>query len=127
LNCIDFRLRDEVTRFLNHNLHLQDDYDEMALPGASLAFVTEAKPHWTQTVDDVIGIATSADDIAKEPVAMKGCHCRSPCLAPRPFAAAVKRECLLPVRGAVPRETGIMPMGARRAWRIAERAAREQA
>ncbi len=57
LSCIDFRLRDGVTRFLNHNLHLQDDYDEMALPGASLAFITEAKPHWTQTVDDVIGIA----------------------------------------------------------------------
>jgi hypothetical protein len=63
INCVDFRWRDEVSRFLNDTLNLQDQYDEIALPGASLAFVTKDKPHWTQTIDDVIDIVKKLHNI----------------------------------------------------------------
>ncbi|MCA0370407.1 MAG: hypothetical protein LCH26_04810 [Proteobacteria bacterium] len=53
IGCIDFRLRDELKRFLKDSLSLLDDYDEVTLPGASLAFVEKKYPHWTQTIEEV--------------------------------------------------------------------------
>lgn len=40
ISCIDCRFRDEVARFLQGSLGLTDRYDETALPGASLAYLT---------------------------------------------------------------------------------------
>ena len=54
ISCVDFRLRDETALLMNQELHLLDDYDEISLPGASLAFVEEAYPHWGQTTQDII-------------------------------------------------------------------------
>lgn len=65
LSCVDFRLRDEVARFLTTKLNLQDDYDEIALPGASLAFVTHDKPHWCQTIDDVVNLLSALHNIKR--------------------------------------------------------------
>jgi len=56
ISCVDFRLRDEVERLLREELHLLDDYDEIALPGASLAFVDSLHPQWGQSLEDMITI-----------------------------------------------------------------------
>jgi carbonic anhydrase len=56
ISCVDFRLRDETEALMSKNLKLLDDYDEVALPGASLAVVTKQKPHWVKTSQDVIAI-----------------------------------------------------------------------
>ena len=54
VSCVDFRFRDEIENFLRKTLGLGDDYDEISIPGASLAFVTADKKNWTSTVDDII-------------------------------------------------------------------------
>ncbi len=56
ISCVDFRLRDETEKFLREQLYLLDDYDEISLPGASLAFVEKKYPHWGQTVEEIIGL-----------------------------------------------------------------------
>lgn len=56
ISCVDFRLRYEVSKLLNTCLGLLGDYDELALPGASLAFDTPKYVHWQQTIEDVIAL-----------------------------------------------------------------------
>ncbi|RTK92436.1 MAG: hypothetical protein EKK61_04490 [Rickettsiales bacterium] len=56
VSCVDFRLRDEIADLLTNKLGLKDDYDEVALPGASLAFVESSKEHWGETITDIIGL-----------------------------------------------------------------------
>jgi hypothetical protein len=45
---VDFRLRDEVGDFLTNKLELRDKFDELSLPGASLAVVGPADHHWSK-------------------------------------------------------------------------------
>lgn len=54
ISCVDFRLRYEVSKLLNVCLGLKGDYDELALPGASLAFDMPKYAHWQLTIEDVI-------------------------------------------------------------------------
>lgn len=56
ISCVDFRFRDEIERFLREELYLLDDYDEVALPGASLAFVQKEHKEWGKTIEDTVGI-----------------------------------------------------------------------
>jgi len=56
ISCVDFRLRGETAALLNQELHLLDDYDEISLPGSSLAFVLEDRPHWRQTIEEIIAL-----------------------------------------------------------------------
>lgn len=56
IGCVDFRLRDEMEKLLREHLHLLDSYNELNLPGASLAFVESTKPHWGQTIEEIIGL-----------------------------------------------------------------------
>jgi len=57
ISCVDFRLRDETDKLMESCLSLLDDYDEIALPGASLALVQTKYPHWSKTVKDLIGLS----------------------------------------------------------------------
>jgi hypothetical protein len=56
VSCVDFRLRDETDKLMEKHLFLMDDYDEIALPGASLALVQTKYPHWNKTLKDLIGL-----------------------------------------------------------------------
>jgi hypothetical protein len=56
VSCVDFRLRDEVATLLNVNLGLLDDYDEIALPGASLGLDAPQYAHCQRTIHDVIDL-----------------------------------------------------------------------
>jgi hypothetical protein len=40
-----------------------DDYDEVSLPGASLAFVETSKNHWGQTIEEIIGVLKTLHNI----------------------------------------------------------------
>lgn len=65
ISCVDFRLRDEVTELLNVHLGLLDDYDEIALPGASLGLEAPQYAHWKNTIEDVIGLLQSLHHIQR--------------------------------------------------------------
>lgn len=56
VSCVDFRLRDEIANLCNIHLGLLDDYDEIALPGASLGLDAPQYLHWKRTINDVIGL-----------------------------------------------------------------------
>ncbi|MBX9587287.1 MAG: hypothetical protein K2X50_08525 [Gammaproteobacteria bacterium] len=45
VSCIDFRLRDEVEKFMRETLGLLDGYDEVVLPGAALAVTASTPGH----------------------------------------------------------------------------------
>lgn len=65
ISCVDFRLRYEVSQLLNTYLGLLDDYDELALPGASLAFDVPEYRHWQQTIEDVISLLQNLHKIKR--------------------------------------------------------------
>jgi hypothetical protein len=56
ISCVDFRLRDETESLMQDVLGLKDDYDEISIPGASLALANNKYPHWTQTLEEIIAI-----------------------------------------------------------------------
>ncbi len=56
ISCVDFRLRDETEKLMRINFGLLDDYDEIVMPGASLALVSQDHPHWKKTVEDIVEI-----------------------------------------------------------------------
>ncbi len=56
ISCVDFRLRDETEKLMRINFGLLDDYDEIVMPGASLALVSQDHPHWKQTVEDIVEV-----------------------------------------------------------------------
>lgn len=62
ISCVDFRLRDETVDFMN-KLNLLDDYDEVSLPGSSLALVNNQYPYWGKTIEDVIEILQKLHNI----------------------------------------------------------------
>ena len=51
---MDFRFRNEVEELMGNFLHLEGDYDEVALPGASLAIVERKYPEWGVALEEVI-------------------------------------------------------------------------
>lgn len=55
IQCVDFRLREETDEFM-HKIGLRDKYDEVALPGASLALVNDKYTYWGKTIEDVVQI-----------------------------------------------------------------------
>lgn len=65
VSCIDFRLRDETDLLMGKVFGLTDKYDEVAIPGAALAFVQQkgSYKHWGKTLDDIIGLAHQLHDI----------------------------------------------------------------
>ncbi len=54
VSCVDFRFRNEVEELMSNFLHLEGDYDEMALPGASLSIVEKKYPEWSVALEEVI-------------------------------------------------------------------------
>jgi hypothetical protein len=56
VTCVDFRFRGEIGKLMNDIFYLLCDYDEIALPGASLALVEKSFPNWSQTISEVIGV-----------------------------------------------------------------------
>ncbi len=65
ITCVDFRIQDMIEHFLVKKLHLQDSYDEIALPGASLAFVEKKYKSWGRTIQDTIGILKNLHKIKR--------------------------------------------------------------
>jgi len=63
ISCVDFRLRHETENLMRSQLHLLDDYDEVALPGASLGMVLVDHPHWRQTLEDIISLVEQLHQI----------------------------------------------------------------
>ena len=49
LSCMDFRLMDDVERFMSGRLALRNNYDHVVLAGASLGAVTDRYPAWNET------------------------------------------------------------------------------
>jgi len=64
ITCIDYRLVDDGVAFFNSQ-HLQGDYDEVALAGASLAAVSDKFPSSNAAFWDHIGIAKTLHHIKK--------------------------------------------------------------
>ncbi len=65
IGCVDFRLRDEIERFLEEELSLLDKYDEIILPGASLAFVQTKYPSWSKTIEETTKILIKLHNIKR--------------------------------------------------------------
>lgn len=56
LNCMDFRLANELTFFMNEH-GLVNKYDQMILAGATLAVATDKFPAWAETFWDHLELA----------------------------------------------------------------------
>jgi carbonic anhydrase-like protein len=65
ISCVDFRLRHETEALMRSKLHLLDDYDEVAMPGASLALVQTDHPHWAQTLEDIVALVEKLHNIKR--------------------------------------------------------------
>lgn len=62
LSCMDYRLMDEIERYMSGR-GLRDQYDHVVLAGASLGAITDKYPAWTQTFWEHLDIAISLHDI----------------------------------------------------------------
>jgi carbonic anhydrase len=62
ISCVDFRLIDETDKLMKQ-LGLEDDFDKVSLPGASLALVNEKYTCWGKTIEDTIGILQQLHNI----------------------------------------------------------------
>ncbi|XVN41508.1 MAG: hypothetical protein RCO49_03005 [Rickettsia endosymbiont of Argas persicus] len=62
ISCVDFRLIDETDKLMKQ-LGLEDDFDKVSLPGASLALVNETYTHWGKTIEDTIEILQDLHNI----------------------------------------------------------------
>ena len=56
ISCIDFRLRDEVEQLME-KIGLEDNYDEVVLPGASVSVAGEKYVDWAKAADEVIKVS----------------------------------------------------------------------
>jgi hypothetical protein len=56
LNCMDYRLNNEVTFLMNEH-RLTNGYDQIVLAGATLGVATEKYPAWAQTFWDHLDLA----------------------------------------------------------------------
>ena len=62
LSCMDFRLMDEIERYMSGR-GLRDKYDHMILAGASLGAITDKYPAWNQTFWEHLDIAIKLHNI----------------------------------------------------------------
>jgi len=62
ISCVDFRLIDETEKLMK-KLGLEDNFDKVSLPGASLALVNDKYTYWGQTIEDTIGILQKLHNI----------------------------------------------------------------
>nr|WP_202070037.1 carbonic anhydrase [Rickettsia tillamookensis] len=62
ISCVDFRLIDETDKLMKQ-LGLEDNFDKVSLPGASLALVNERYTYWGKTIEDTIGILQQLHNI----------------------------------------------------------------
>lgn len=62
LSCMDYRLMDDVERYMSGR-GLRDKYDHIVLAGASLGAVTDKYPAWNQTFWEHLDIAIKLHDI----------------------------------------------------------------
>jgi hypothetical protein len=65
VSCVDFRLRHEIENLMRVQLQLLDDYDEVAMPGASLALIEKAHPHWKETLEDIVVLVAQLHKIKR--------------------------------------------------------------
>lgn len=56
LSCVDYRLQHATTAYMDR-IGLRDDYDQVALAGASLAAMTRARPAWGRTFREHLTLA----------------------------------------------------------------------
>jgi hypothetical protein len=64
VSCVDFRLMEETNVFMKM-VGLEDDFDKIALPGASLALVNDQYPYWGKTIMDNIEILQKLHNITQ--------------------------------------------------------------
>jgi hypothetical protein len=64
LNCMDFRLANETTFFMNEH-GLNNKYDQVILAGATLAVATEKYPAWAETFWDHLELAKKLHGIKR--------------------------------------------------------------
>ena len=62
LSCMDFRLMDNIERYMNER-GLRDKYDHVILAGASLGAVTDRYPAWNKTFWEHLDIAIQLHNI----------------------------------------------------------------
>jgi hypothetical protein len=62
LSCMDFRLMDEIERYMTGR-GLRDKYDHVVLAGASLGAVTDKFPAWNKTFWEHLDIAIQLHNI----------------------------------------------------------------
>ncbi len=63
LSCMDFRLMDDVERYMSADRKLADSYDHIVLAGASLGAITSKYPAWNKTFWDHLDIAIKLHNI----------------------------------------------------------------
>lgn len=54
VSCVDFRFRGETSKLMSQIFNLTGNYDEVALPGSSLALVEKSYPDWNRTLVNVM-------------------------------------------------------------------------
>jgi carbonic anhydrase len=64
LSCMDFRLMDDVEKYMSGR-GLRDKYDHVVLAGASLGAVTEKYPAWNKTFWEHLDIAITLHNIQR--------------------------------------------------------------
>ena len=64
LTCMDFRLMDEIERYMSAR-GLRDKYDHVILAGASLGAVTDKHPAWNQTFWEHLDLAVQHERIRR--------------------------------------------------------------
>jgi len=64
LSCMDYRLTDQTTRYMDKR-GLKNKYDHIILAGAALGALTEKFPAWNQTFWDHVDVAGDLHKIRK--------------------------------------------------------------
>ncbi|BDU60077.1 hypothetical protein FLA4_04870 [Candidatus Rickettsia kotlanii] len=62
ISCVDFRLIDETDKLMKE-LGLEDNFDKVSLPGASLALVNDKYTYWGKTIEDTIELLQELHNI----------------------------------------------------------------
>lgn len=68
VSCVDFRLRDETIKLMENVFKLQDQYDEVVIPGATLSLVQKEHSqhaHWSKTIMEVVGLLKKLHNIKR--------------------------------------------------------------
>ncbi|PYN98138.1 MAG: hypothetical protein DMD91_15890 [Candidatus Rokuibacteriota bacterium] len=64
LSCMDYRLTDQTTRYMDKH-GLKNKYDHIILAGAALGAITEKFPAWNTTFWDHVAVASDLHKIRK--------------------------------------------------------------